>query len=308
MRLGQTPKCQEPARLRAPWTAALACAALLGGAGCSQPAATEGPVAAAKPAGAPPAAPQARPASTGKRWLGVLASRESIDVSAPVSGRVLAVDAATGDAVAKGQLLARLDRSLAEQDLAMARSSATAAEADLQRAVDELNEAKARADRRRANPDFFSKEDLADAALREKNAYSSRDASQARVAEARARIKQLAATQGQLEVRAPFAGQVAERFAGPGSLVGPGTPILRLLAAGEPLVRAAVPPEDAPALKVGQPVRLQVRGTATRLAGTVTRIAPEIDAASQMVLIEIGLRSPGASGLRTGLVIDVEPG
>jgi multidrug resistance efflux pump len=192
----------------------------------------------------------------------------------------------------------------------MARSGATAAEADLQRAKDELNDATARAERRRANPDFFSKEDLAEAALREKTATSVHEAAGAHLAEARSRVRQLSASQGQTDVRAPFAGQVAERFVGPGSLVNPGTPILRLLASGEPLVRAAVPPEDSPTLKLGQKVGLHLRGTATRLAGSVTRIAPEIDAASQMILIEIALdpKAASAAGLRTGIVVDVEPG
>lgn len=265
--------------------------------------------AAGNPVAAVPAPPPAAPPRNGRSWVGVLVSRETIDVSAPVAGRLLSVETATGDTVTRGQLLARLDRSLVEQDLAMARSGATAAEADVQRTQDELSDATARAERRRANPDFFSKEDLAEAALREKTATSAHEAARARLAEARSRVRQLSASQGQTDVRAPFDGQVAERFVGPGTLVNPGTPIVRLLAAGEPLVRAAVPPEDSGRLKLGQRVGLSLRGTPTRLEGAVSRIAPEIDAASQMILIEIALdrSSTAAAGLRTGIVVDVEP-
>jgi hypothetical protein len=62
-------------------------------------------------------------------------------------------------------------------------------------------------------------------------------------------------------------------------------------------------------LALGQKVGLTLRGTPTRLEGAVSRIAPEIDSASQMILIEIALdrNAPGAAGLRTGIVVDVEP-
>jgi RND family efflux transporter MFP subunit len=271
---------------------------------------------AAQPAAALPGAPLASsPAATllappevGKRWLGVIVSREAVSVSAPISGRLLSVEASTGDTVKPGQLLARLDRTLLEQDLSMSRSSVDAAAADLRRSQEELSEARARNQRRQANPDFFSKEDLAEAALREKTALTAQEAAQAHLAEAQSRVKQLTASLGQTEIRAPFAGRIAERFLGPGTSVAPGTPIFRLLSGGAPMVRAAVPPGDAGSLKLGQPVAIQPRGDTARLKGTVSRIAPEIDAASQMILIEVELQNPPAGGvLRDGLVVDVTP-
>jgi multidrug resistance efflux pump len=84
---------------------------------------------------------------------------------------------------------------------------------------------------------------------------------------------------------------------------------VRLISAGDLLVRAAVPPEEARRLKVGDPVAIDVRAQGFRLAGTLQRIAPEVDAASQMVLIEVRL-APAAgteSRLQTGLVVDVRP-
>jgi RND family efflux transporter MFP subunit len=202
-----------------------------------------------------------------------------------------------------------LDTSLAAQDLEMARSVLRGSQADERRAADEMNEAEARNDRRQKNPDFFSKEDLAQAALQAKTATSAYEVAHQRVAEQAARVRQLETTLSRNEIRAPFEGRVAERFADPGAVVGPGTSVVRLISAGDLLVRAAVPPEEARRLSQGQPVTVTVRTLGLKIPGVIQRIAPEVDAASQMVLIEVHLSpTPEAeSRLQTGLVVDVGP-
>jgi RND family efflux transporter MFP subunit len=262
----------------------------------------------ARPASAPASVPSAPPARKG--WIGVLVARESVDVTAESPGRVLAVHVKIGDRVRRGDRIATLDTRVVAQDLEMARSSLRAAEAEERRSADELAEARARNERRQANPDFFSKEDLAEVALQAKTAVAAHEVAQARVAEQRARIRQLEAGLAQNEVRAPFDGRVAERFADAGALVGPGTAVVRLISAGDLLVRAAVPPEEARALHAGDSVAVTVRTQDLRLPGTVERVAPEVDAASQMVLIEVRLTpSPEMEGrLQTGLVVDVAKG
>lgn len=292
----------------------LAVALLAGGCGGRDTAEGEPapPPAAAAPAMPETSAPASVPTGSPERkgWIGVLVARESVDVTAESPGRVLAVHVQIGDRVRRGDRIATLDTRVVAQDLEMARSSLRAAEAEERRSADELAEAKARNERRQGNPDFFSKEDLAEAALQAKTAAAAYEVAQARVAEQRSRIRQLEAGLARNEVRAPFDGRVAERFADAGALVGPGTAVVRLISAGDLLVRAAVPPEEARALRVGTPVTVTVRTQGLRIPGTVERVAPEVDAASQMVLIEVRLSpSPEVEGrLQTGLVVDVAKG
>jgi len=259
------------------------------------------PKLAAKPAPAPVVEPER------KGWLGVVVSRESVDVTADSQGRLQAVYVSIGDRVKKGDRIASLDTRIAAQDLEMARSSLRGDEADERRAVDELAEAQARNDRRQKNPDFFSKEDLADAVLKAKTAGAALEVARSRTAEQRAKIRQLETSLGRNDVRAPFDGRVAERFADAGALVGPGTPVVRLISAGDLMVRAAVPPEEAHRLRPGNPVTATVRTLGLAVPGTIQRIAPEVDAASQMVLIEVrlDLTPESASRLQTGQVVDV---
>lgn len=253
-------------------------------------------------------APPPRPAPAARKgWVGVIISRESVDVTAESPGRLAAVYVEIGDTVRPGDRIALLDTRLAQQDLEMARSSLRAAEADAERAEAELKEARARHERRQANPDFFSKEDLAEVELRARTAASAQEVAQARVSEQRARVRQLQTTLGQSEIRAPFAGRVAERFIDAGALVGPGTPIARLISGGDLMVRAAVPPEEARRLSPGSRITARVRDLSITVPGRIERIAPEVDTASQMVFVEARLEpTPEMQGrLQTGLVVDV---
>ena len=262
------------------------------------------PAAVRTASSSPTPAPPARPG-----WIGVVVARESVDVKADSQGRLQSMRVSIGDQVRKGDPLATLDTSLAAQDLEMARSVLSGSQADLRRASAELAEAVARNDRRQKNPDFFSKEDLAQAALQAKTAQSAYEVARSHAAEQEGRVRQLQTTLSHNEIRAPFDGRVAARFVDPGAVVGPGSPLVRLISAGDLLVRAAVPPEEARRLKVGDPVAIDVRAQGFRIAGILQRIAPEVDAASQMVLIEVRLApAPGTeSRLQTGLVVDVRP-
>ncbi|HEX3553576.1 MAG TPA: efflux RND transporter periplasmic adaptor subunit [Thermoanaerobaculia bacterium] len=283
-------------------------ALLLAAAGCdrrAQPAAT----AEAAPKPLPKPAPATAPPEERKGWLGVVVARESVDVTADSQGRLQAVYVSIGDRVKRGDRIASLDTRIAAQDLEMARSSLKANEADERRATDELSEAQARNDRRQKNPDFFSKEDLADAALKAKTAAAALEVARSRTAEQQAKIRQLETSLSRNEIRAPFDGRVAARFADAGALVGPGTPVVRLISAGDLMVRAAVPPEEARRLATGAPVTANVRTLSLPVPGTIQRISPEVDAASQMVLIEVHLDpTPDTeSRLQTGQVVDVAP-
>jgi RND family efflux transporter MFP subunit len=267
------------------------------------------PVAATPAHSAAPSRPTEE-APRAEGWTGVIVARESVDVTSDTPGRLAAIHVKVGDQVQRGDRIASLDTRLVAQDLEMARSALRGAEADAHRAAAEAAEAKQRNDRRIANPDFFSKEDIATAGLQAKTTASALESAQARVSEQRARVVQLEASLGRNEIRAPFAGRVAERFVDAGSVVSPGTPIVRLISGGDLLVRAAVPPEEARALAVGGPVTVHVRAQGLSVAARIERIAPEIDAASQMIFIEARLEPPGgaASRLQTGLVVEVTAG
>ncbi len=265
----------------------------------------------------PPSAPRPAPAVAASPapaprpgWIGVVVARQSVDVKSDSQGRLQMMHVSIGDHVRKGDPIATLDTSLATQDLEMARSVLRGSQVDEQRAKDEMTEAKVRNDRRQKYPEIVSKDDLGQAELQAKTTTAAYEVAHQRVVEQAARVRQMETSLSRNEVRAPFEGRVAERFADSGAVVGPGTPLVRLISAGDLLVRAAVPPEEARHLNPGEPVTVSVRTLSLKIPGEIQRIAPEVDAASQMVLIEVHLSpTPEMEGrLQTGLVVDVGAG
>jgi RND family efflux transporter MFP subunit len=242
---------------------------------------------------APPASP-----APGEGLLGVILARASVDMAAPAEGRIRAVDVRIGDRVAAGGRIARIDLPDARFELEVAEASAKAAQLENDKAKVELAEAEERLERRKSlsAEALTSGEDLSAARYQARLMAVRVDATAAQMRQQRARVEQLRQANTEADIRAPFDGIVAVRYADPGARVRQGEPIVRLIAASERFVRFAVPEERASEVTVGLPVR--VDADHLELAGRVEKIAPEIDAASRMVFVEAGLEqgagTPGA--------------
>lgn len=256
------------------------------------------PRAPVTPAGiAPPSAVEEAPPAPppGEGLLGVILARASVDVAAPAEGRIRSMDVRIGDRVASGARLALIDLPAARSELEVAEATTKAAQIEHDRARVELAEAEERLARRQSlsAEALASREELATAGYQVKLARVRVDATAALVRQQHARAAQLRQENAEAEIRAPFEGIVAVRYADPGARVGQGAPLVRLIAASERFVRFAVPEERAAEAAVGRPVR--VRAGRLDLAGRVEKIAPEIDAASRMVFVEAGIDQDAAT-------------
>ncbi len=104
-------------------------------------------------------------------------------------------------------------------------------------------------------------------------------------------------------IRAPIRGRIASRTVEPGTLVRVGDVIARLIAPESVFIRFAVPPNLVTTMATGQEIRFttDAKEAAT---GIVSRIAPEVDAASALVFVEADLvdGQNAAATLRAGSV------
>jgi len=259
---------------------------------------------------APPSLALQGPGTNGEEgFIGVVVTRDAVDVAAESTGRVEEVFVRVGDQVSRGERLAQLDTRELEQNLTIARSSLQAARADVTRIRSQLEEAKTRYERRTSLPDIFSKEELEAAKMEKDTAQATLEAAEARVGEQEAQIEQLQSRLQRAEIRAPFEGTVALRYVDPGATVLAGTPVVRLLSTEELLVRFAVPPEAVESFELGDTVEVKLENTVRRTQATIQHIAPEIDGPSQMVFIEARLEVPEEelARLRSGLPARVFP-
>lgn len=229
-------------------------------------------------------------------YLGVVVSGEAVDVAARVGGQLTDMQVRLGDQVAQDSILATLDAGPLRDELAMARASLRAARAEEQKAALELEEAGERHARWRQAVELqrsaVSEEELANVRYQEKYAASQLEAARARVAEQQARVAELERKVADTTVRAPFPGLVAARYADPGATISQGAPLVRLVRAGELWVRFAIPENRGSAARAGQAVEVRMDELDTVLAGEVEKIAPEVDAASRMIIAEARLTVP----------------
>jgi multidrug efflux system membrane fusion protein len=123
------------------------------------------------------------------------------------------------------------------------------------------------------------------------------------VAEETGHLRQLETRLQRVVLRAPIDGRVALRYLDAGAQVHSGAPVVRLISAGEFMLRFAVPPEQALSIRRGEAVEMRLDSIPLTLAGRVSQVTPRLDTASQMVFVEAELELPPglASRLQDGL-------
>jgi len=235
---------------------------------------------------------------------GTIVPREEILVVPEVEGlRVVALDVEEGQRVAKGHVMARLEREMLEAGVAqnaaqLSRADAAIAQAEsaIKQAEARLAEAKAQFDRARplrqsgflADSTFDQREAAARTA--EAQLVAARDGLKLASAEKEQIEAQRRETRFRLErteLRAPVGGIVSKRSARIGAVVGAANdPMFRIIADGEVELDGEVPETRIGKVKAGQPARVDVAG-ATEIPGTVRLVAPEVDRASRVGHVRI---------------------
>ena len=200
--------------------------------------------------------------------------------------RITEVLVQVGDAVRRGQVLARIASDTVASELA----EAQAAVAELQAAA---NEARDNATRARE--------------LREKGFYSpqlntqyqtAQHTAAARLAAAQARQQTVALRMSKTAVLAPDDGVISARGATVGSLTQSGQELFRLIRGGRLEWRAEVPSADLARIQPGQVALLTSPG-GERVSGTVRAVAPSVDPQTRNGLVYVDL--PASSAVRAGM-------
>ena len=220
---------------------------------------------------------------------GTLTPLVQATVKSRVSGDVLDVQVREGQAVEKGQVLARIDiRNLGAQFEAQ-RAALDKARADL--ALAKVN--------RDSNAKMLEQKFIAQNAF--DSAQSAYDAAAAsvKVAEAQARVAQISVDDA--VVRAPIRGIVSQRMVQPGEKVSPDSPLLAIVDLSRLELEAPAPASEIPAVKVGQIAHVRVGGYGDRaFEARVERINPATDAGTRSIKLYLSVDNAD-SALRGGM-------
>jgi RND family efflux transporter MFP subunit len=243
---------------------------------------------------------------------GTVRAKTTAQVSARIMGYVREVRAQSGDTVKAGQVLVLID----DRDLATGQRQAEAALNEARQALPEVDNAIASAraqldlteatfnrmkelyDKKSISPQEFDDVSmkLKVARANHQMAESKRGQLQAKISQAEEAVASASIMKGYAEIRAPFAGVVAERRVEPGNMAAPGQPLLVIEQAGGFRLEAAVDESRIGSIRVGQSVSVTLDKT---VATRVSEIVPAVDAASRAFTVKIDL--PGMSQLRSGM-------
>jgi RND family efflux transporter MFP subunit len=208
-----------------------------------------------------------------------LVSRDEVDVSSEIAGKIASLPFRDGDAFRAGQLLASLDCSLYAAQLHKSQAEAQAARDTL------------RVDTQLAQLHSVGQ-------LEVEQAEGKAKASAADVAYMQATVRKCA-------IAAPFNGRVSKRSAAPEQFVEPGKPLLTIVDTSHLELKMIVPSKWLAWLKTGRPLTVHVEEIGKTYDARVARIGARVDPVTQTVDVTAALVGempellPGMSGWAT---------
>ena len=220
---------------------------------------------------------------------GSLRAERSAWIKARVPGVVQALTVREGDAVRKGQLIARIEPLEFEARLRQAREQADAARAQVDIAQRQYDNNKAL-----VNQGYISQNSL-------DNSLANLNAARANHAAALAGVAVSRKSAADTRLSAPMRGLVSQRLVQPGERVGVDARIVEIVDLSRMEVEAALSAADVVSVRVGQQAQLQIEGIEQPVTAQVARINPSTQAGSRSVLVYLRLKP--VPGLRQGLFV-----
>lgn len=248
------------------------------------------------------------PAPALSPFVGVVVATQALVLTSQAEGRMTRLEVRLGDHVASGQVVAVVDLEPLQLEVNARQANFKAAEAELQRVQVLQKQAQQRLDREQRIREHTSKEAFESAQTDLDLATANVALASARRAEAQARLAQAQLSLDNARVRAPFAGHVTECYQPVGSMIGRGTPLIRLVS-DELRLRFAVPENQTASVRPGSTVQVLLPVLGMKLEAKVERLAPEVDPSSRHQKAEARLiiPEPLRDRVAVGLLAEVVP-
>lgn len=227
---------------------------------------------------------------------GELRAVERAEIAAEIGGRITEILRDDGDSVAADEILLRIDPEKRELELANVRAQVAEASAATSEALREQKRLSQLHERGAAS---MSQLDAANTML--ESARSRRRAAEARLGVAERALRDA-------EVRAPFAGLIANRRVSRGEFVAPGTSLYDLVAMDPIEIEFHLPERDSGRVSLGQRVAVVVAPHPERVfEARVSMVSPIIDPRTRTLRVE-GRLDNADRLLRPGLFARIDVG
>ena len=242
---------------------------------------------------------------------------QEIDVMAKVAGYVKEINVDAGDRVRQGQLLAVLEIPEMASDIARAEANLQRSKSEVTRARDELQRAQAAHDMNhlaferldavsKTKPGLVAQQEIDDAHGRDLQTEAQIAAARSALASSQEQVRVVEAEQAKIKtmfeyarVIAPFAGVVTKRFANTGSMIQAGTasttqtmPLVRLSENALLRLILPVPESEAPLVKIGKLVDVNVPTLHRTFPGKIARFSNELQLSTRTMDTEVDVPNP----------------
>jgi RND family efflux transporter MFP subunit len=225
---------------------------------------------------------------------------QEVDVHAKVAGYVDSINVDVGDRVKEDQLLAKLELPEVQNDLERAVASQGRAAQEINRAQAEWEDAHLSLTRidaiEKAQPNLIAQQEIDTATAKERSAQASLAAAREQANAASAEVKKLKTMLEYARITAPFDGVITRRYADKGALIQAGTssstqamPLVRVSQNGFLRLVFPVSASYVSAIKVGDPVEINVPGLNKTTEGKITRSSQKIDFATRTMETEVDI-------------------
>jgi RND family efflux transporter MFP subunit len=221
---------------------------------------------------------------------GIVTARQSATLSSRVSEVVIKINHDVGSKVSRGDTVITLDDSIIRADVAMAKAGLESAKAGL---------GVARADFDRIEKLYAQKAVTKREYEVSKGNYLG---AKSGVAKAKANLEKSAAVLGYAKIKAPFDGQVDDRFIETGELAGMGRPVVRITDTKNLRFETTVVESRINNVKIGEAVKIVLDAMPGRtLNGRVVQIVATGDKESHSFIVRIDLETGSAEHARIGM-------
>lgn len=224
-------------------------------------------------------------------------------LAAEAEGLVIELNVEEGQTVKRGQVIARLDDTIATLELAREEATAAARRAAVREGKSRLEKAQRDLDRTRelAERAGASRSEVDDALTQYRLMEALVAQGEASVGAAEAQAGLARRRVAQMQIVAPFDGRVTRKATEVGQWVGVGDPLAEVVALDPIEARLDVPEALVDAIKEGSSrIRVRVRATGVERDAVVTHVVPEADALSRLFPVRVVMENPEGS-LKPGM-------
>lgn len=128
---------------------------------------------------------------------------------------------------------------------------------------------------------------------------------QAKVKVAHEQMKEVDAMLAYTSIKAPFSGVITQKMMDEGSMATPGVSILMLEQDGEQQIVASVPENYISNVKMGDPVKIDVKSLGIVMNGSISELSPSAYGTGGQYGIKISFDSQKAVGVHAGMYVNV---